>query len=179
MDDELNDFVATADGVRFGPNGEWTAHMAWRDGDHNGPSRLIVEPTSPDNYPAGGISQTVLRGIKFGGVIDAIRKGREAIAESAGDEPAPPIDWEATGTRLIELSENGISEPYLAALSWAYSAAANQPKPLERLANVTGKSPSAIKSHLWHATRAGLLYRSPGRAGGAVTERALRILDGA
>lgn len=167
------DDVAGVD-MKFGPNDEWTVRMTWREGDHNGPSRLLVEPTDPDRYPAGGISQTVLREIKITDAIETLRKAREV---AASDEPAPPIDWEATGRRLRELSADGLSDGYLALLSWTYSVTANQPKPIERLAELTGKSQAAVKSHLWQATRRDLLYRSPGRAGGAASVKAFRIIE--
>jgi hypothetical protein len=41
---------------------------------------------------------------------------------------------------------------------------------------MTGKSSTAIKSHLWQATRKGLLELSPGRAGGQTTDKARPIL---
>jgi hypothetical protein len=165
-------------GLWFGPANEWSVKMRWRDGDRNGPSRIVIEPADPNHYPAGGISQTVLRDIKFGEAVEVVRKGRALLAETDRMSAQMPIvDWEAEGRRLLELSADGLTDGYLATLSWLYVAAAKEAKPLKRLAEVTGKSPAAIKSHLWQATRRDLLYRSPGRAGGVVTEKALGILS--
>jgi hypothetical protein len=59
-----------------------------------------------------------------------------------------------------------------------YVSAVNQGqgKPLDHLAELTGKSPAAIKNHLWQATRKGLLERSPGRVGGKLTTEATKVL---
>ena len=159
--------------MKFGPNDEWTAEMSWDDEDRNGPSELKVRLTDPRKRPSGGISQTVLREIDLAGAVSLVR----AIPE--GDGVPQEIDWEKTGAKLIDLSAGGINDndEYLAALSWAYSSAANSPKPVEKLAEVTGKSIATIKSHLWHATRNGFLERSPGRAGGAVTVKAVEVLS--
>src|SRR5262249_40365638 len=130
-----------------GPNGEWTAEMDWDDVDRNGPSRLVIYPTDPNNRPSAGLSQTVLREIDVAGAGGLARKSAEISSQT------PEFDWRKIAPTLVDLSADGLSDPYLAVLALAYSAAANRPKPLERLADLTGKSPAAIKSHLWHATR--------------------------
>ncbi|WP_421843662.1 hypothetical protein [Mycobacterium sp.] len=155
----------------FGPHDEWTADMTWYEGDRNGPGELVVRATDPDKRPAGGVSQTVLREIDFTKVVDAIR-GTQVVAESI-----PKINWETIGIELADMSASGISDEYLAMLSVAYSASSKRPKPLEFLGELSGKSPAAIKNHLWQATRKGLLERSPGRAGGSVTLKAIGLLD--
>jgi hypothetical protein len=76
------------------------------------------------------------------------------------------------------MSADGITDEYLAMLSVVYSAAASQPKPLEYLAGISGKTPATIKNHLWQATRKGLLERSPGGAGGRITPKATDLLPG-
>ena len=60
-----------------------------------------------------------------------------------------------------------------------YVGAVNQGqgKPLDYLAEVTGKSPAAVKNHLWQASRKGLLERSPGRVGGKITAEATKVLE--
>lgn len=156
-----------------GPSGEWTVDMSWFDGDTNGPTRLVLTPTDPENPPKSGISQTVLREIQ---VSEGVKRAAALADEYAKAAPPLDLDWKAAARLLKRLAADGLTDEYLAALSWAYSAAANQPKPLERLAKLTDKSPAAIKSHLWHATRNGLLQRSPGRKGGAVTEKAVTVL---
>lgn len=158
--------------MKFGDNDAWTAEMVWDEGDSNGPSRLVVRPTDPAARPDSGISQTVLRAVDIAGAIK-LRRAQNEHAPISG----PAFNWETEyGPMLRELAKDGITDPYLAALSLAYSAAGNQPKPQERLAAVVGKSQSAIKSHLWHATRRGYLERTPGRAGGAVTLAALKAI---
>lgn len=158
-----------------GPDALWVAEMTWYDGDHHGPSVLTLKPKDPDNVPAGGISQTVLRAVDMRKAIaDATDFMRRIDEETTG---LPPINWDTVGPLLTELSADGLSDTYLAALAWAYSAAANSPKPLERLAELTGKSFSAIRSHLWQAKRNGLLERTPGRKGGAVTTKAIELLS--
>jgi DNA-binding MarR family transcriptional regulator len=157
--------------MKVGPSGEWTVEMKWDDEDRNGPSRLEISPTDSKNRPPGGLSQTVLREIDVAGAVKLARKSGELAQE------LPEIDWKKIGPLLADLSADGISSQYLAVLALAYSAAANRPKPLERLADLTGKSQSAIKSHLWQATRQGLLERSPGRAGGAVTTKAVDLIS--
>jgi hypothetical protein len=156
--------------VQVGPNGEWTAEMDWDDVDRNGPSRLVIYPTDPDNRPSGGLSQTVLREIDIAGAVELARKSAEISSQM------PEFDWQKAGPTLARLSAAGISDRYLAVLALVYSASANLPKPLQRLANLTGKSQASIKNHLWQATRKGLLERSPGRSGGAVTVKALDLL---
>lgn len=145
--------------------------MTWYEGDDSGPSELVLKPTPGGKTPAGGISQTVLREVNITGAIDLMRRIHEQLPE------LPPVDWDTVGKVLVDLSADGITDQYLAALAWAYTSAASGPKPQERLAELTGKSPAAIKSHLWHATRRGLLERMPGRKGGAMTPKAIELLS--
>ncbi len=79
---------------------------------------------------------------------------------------------------LADHAGGSITPEYLALLSRVYVGAVNrgQDKPLDYLAEVTGNSLAAVKNHLWQATRKGLLERSPGRAGGRVTEKGGDIL---
>jgi hypothetical protein len=157
--------------MKVGPNDEWTVEMTWDDDDRNGPSRLEIWPTDPKNRPTTGLSQTTLREIDLAGAVKLAREGAKVA------EKLPPIDWEKMGRTLVRLSADGISDQYLAVLALAYSSFANHPKPLKRLAELAGKSESAIKSHLWHATRQGLLERSPGRAGGTATMKAVELIN--
>ncbi|MFL0179628.1 hypothetical protein [Mycobacterium sp. SMC-15] len=111
-----------------------------------------------------------------------MRSTLRAAAEvvRAADEfssEAPEINWETIGHTLAEMSSHGVADEYPAMLSVVYSApAASEPKPLEAVAKLSGKSPAAIKNHLWRAAREGLLERSPGRAGGAFTQKAVDLL---
>lgn len=156
--------------AKVGAHGEWTVEMTWHDEDRNGPSQLVIRPTDPKSPPTAGISQTVLRAIQF----------PKTDMVSSLDEYAkrvPKIDWDTIGGTLADMSADGISDEYLAMLTVAYCVTSKAPKPLETLAEVTGKSPAAIKSHLWQATRKGFLERSPGRAGGRITPEAIDVLS--
>lgn len=153
----------------IGLDEEWTVEMAWYEDDRHGPGRLEIRPTDPSRRPAGGLSQTVLRDVDFAAAVDQMRE-TEAVAAKL-----PRINWETIGDELADLSEGGITDGYLAMLSLVYCAS-NQPKPLEFLAELTGKSSAAIKSHLWQATRKGFLVRSPGRRGGRFTAKAVDLL---
>jgi hypothetical protein len=77
------------------------------------------------------------------------------------------------------MEDRAITDTYLALLARAYVSAVSRgvDKPLEYLADLTGKSNAAIKNHLWTATRRGLLERSPGRAGGKVTSKGARLIE--
>lgn len=161
----------------MGRGGEWTVAMTWSELDRNGPSRLEIRATDPDNPPAGGISQTVLRRINIAAAVEDLRES-EAGAEGRQVSEADlwTDDLIIAGSELDELSADGLTDLYLAKLAQLYVRVAVAPKPLERLAELSGKTPSAIKSHLWHATNRGFLERSPGRAGGKLTEEAWSIL---
>lgn len=154
----------------IGPHGEWTAEMFWYDDDRRGPSQVVIRPTDPDNRPAGGLSQTVLREVDF---TSAVEEMRATEAQSG----VPQIDWGSIGGVLSKMSAGGINDLYLAFLSVAYATCDHQPKPIDYLAAIIGKSPSAIKSHLWHATRNGFLIRSPGRRGGQFTQHAIDTIS--
>lgn len=145
--------------------------MTWYEGDDNGPGQLVVSPTDPGQRPAGGLSQTVLRGINFNDAVKTIRKADEFAGK------LPKINWDTIGSELADMSANGITDEYLAWLSLVYSASARStPKPVQYLGELTGKSPATIKSHLFQATRKNFLERSPGRPGGRVTLEAVGFL---
>lgn len=144
--------------------------MTWHDNDRNGPSELAIRPTDAKNAPSGGISQTVLREVDIARAVELVR------ASEARPE-LPELDWEVVGPLLASASVLGITDGYLALLSLFYCSAAARPKPLEFLAKLAGKTPAAIKNHLWRATNKGLLERSPGRAGGSLTPKAINLLD--
>ena len=155
----------------IGPHDEWTVEMTWYYDDRHGPGKLVIRPTDPDKRPAGGLSQTVLREVDFAAAVDEMR-ATEAYAAKI-----PRINWETIGDELADMSADGITDEYLAMLTLVYCACM-QSKPLEFLAELTGKSPAAIKNHLWQATRKGLLERSPGRAGGRFTMKTVELLKG-
>lgn len=161
---------------RVGKDGEWRVRMTWTSPNiSGGPTRLTVEPTDPDNPPPIGISQTVLRDIQ---IAEAVKRTMNARENQANSKPLRRLDWDETGKLLRRLSADGISDEYLAALSWAYAMTSDRSKLQERLAELVEKSPAAIKNHLWQATRKGLLIRLPGRSVGGVTQKAIDIIAG-
>lgn len=168
-----DDYVVTVD---LGPNCEWVAEMRWPEGKtQGGPAALLIRPSDPDGYPPGGLSQTVLRDVDFKYALERLRG---QLASSKRWDRARRQSEEKVVAALVGHAGGSITPDYLALLSRVYVSAVNQgrDKPLDYLAEVTGNSPAAIKNHLWQATRKGLLERSPGRAGGRVTEKAAGIL---
>jgi hypothetical protein len=156
----------------LGPNMEWVAEMQWPEGEtQGGPAVLVIYPSDPDTCPAGGLSQTVLRDVDFKYALDRLRasftysKRMQRMRQEASDN--------LTGLLVEHASSGAVTPEYLALLSRVYVDAvkSGQDKPLEHLATLTDKSAAAIKNHLWQATRKGLLERSPGRAGGHMTEK--------
>lgn len=150
------------------PNG-WVAEMTWADDDYiGGPTQLVVKPADPAKPPAGGLSSTVLRDVRFKSVIDDYRAAT-----------APESDSEGSLKRLVESRSEGVSDYYLALLSQEYVAAhrRGQQKINDYLAEILGKSIETTKQHLWKATRVGLLERTSARAGGRLTEKAINLLN--
>jgi hypothetical protein len=168
-----DDYVVTVD---LGPSCEWVAEMRWPEGEtQGGPTVLVIHPSDPNSYPPGGLSQTVLREVDFKRALDRLRG---QLKNSKRWDRARRDSDEKVVAVLVDHAGGSITPEYLALLSRVYVGAVNQgrTKPLDYLAEVTGNSPAAIKNHLWQATRKGLLERSPGRAGGRVTEKAAGIL---
>ncbi len=161
----------------FGPNYEWVAEMQWPEGEtQGGPAVLVIYPSDPDACPPGGLSQTVLRDVDFKYALERLR-GKLA-ASKRWQRVRQDTEGKLTGLLTSHVASGAITPEYLALLSRVYISAVNngQEKPLEYLAVLTGKSAAAIKNHLWQATRKGLLERSPGRAGGHLTEKGRDIL---
>ncbi len=163
----------------LGLDSEWVCEMQWPEGQtQGGPGVLVIRPAAEGTYPAGGISQTLLRDIDFKAALNTLRQ------QQAGGKRWTQMrerNQAKMNALLVSYGSDGaITDEYLALLSRAYVAAVSmgQDKPLDYLAELTGKSFSAIQSHLWKATRKGLLERSPGRVGGKVTGKAANILSG-
>ncbi|MYV31968.1 hypothetical protein GQ649_32740 [Rhodococcus sp. DSM 6344] len=163
--------------IDLGPNHEWVAEMQWPEGEtQGGPAVLVIYPSDPDACPPGGLSQTVLRDVDFKYALDRLRgklagsKRWQRVRQNTEDK--------LTGLLASHAARGAITPEYLTLLSRAYIDAVNngQEKPLEYLASLTGKSAAAIKNHLWQATRKGLLERSPGRAGGHLTDKGRAVL---
>jgi ligand-binding sensor domain-containing protein len=112
----------------------------------------------------------VLREVDFKYALDRLRS---SLANSKRWERARRQSDEQVTALLVDHAADGSVTPdYVALLSRAYVGAVHQghDKPLEHLAEVTGKLAAAIKNHLWQATRKGWLERSAGRVDGHVTD---------
>lgn len=166
--------------VDLGPDMQWVCEMHWPEGEtQGGPAVMVIRPADPDGYPAGGISQTLLREVDFKAALDTLRR---QLAFSKRWDKARVSSREKLHSRLLDHAEvREVTDTYLALLARAYVAAVSdgQEKPLEYLAELTGKSYATIKNHLWKATRLGLLERSPGRVGGKITPKAARLIEAA
>lgn len=163
--------------IDFGPNDEWVAAMQWPEGaTQGGPAVLVIYPSDPDVCPAGGLSQTVLRDVDFRHALERLR-GKLA-ASKRWQRARQDTEDRLTGLLTSHAANGAITSEYLVLLSRVYIGAVNngQERPLEHLAALTGKSAAAIKNHLWQATRKGLLERSPGRAGGHLTDKGRDVL---
>ncbi|MHA7662384.1 hypothetical protein [Mycolicibacterium sp. HS_4_1] len=164
--------------VDLGPNMEWVAEMQWPEGEtQGGPAVLVIYPSDPETCPPGGLSQTVLRDVDFKYALDRLRaslthsKRFQRLRQQSRDK--------LTGLLVEHAAEGAITSEYLALLARVYVDVVKhgQDKPLDHLAELTNKSPAAIKNHLWQATRKGLLERSPGRAGGKTTAKTIKVLE--
>jgi len=170
----MDNTVVTVD---LGPDMEWVCEMQWPEGEtQGGPGVLVIRPADVDNYPAGGISQTLLREVDFKDALDTLRRQL-----ATGDRWSSMREQSAkkmNNLLLAHIEDRAITDTYLALLARAYVSAVSRgvDKPLEYLADLTGKSNAAVKNHLWQATRRGLLERSPGRAGGKVTAKAANLM---
>lgn len=157
--------------------GDWVVKMEWPEGvESGGPGVLVIEPADPDNYPAGGISSTVLRGIDFRAALETLRR---QLAASERWEVAGERHESDRAERLKDALAQGVTDDYLALLSAAYVSAVNrgQGKPLDYLAEAVGKTASTVKGHLWQARKKDLLQGSAGRAGGQLTPKAKGLLE--
>jgi DNA-binding MarR family transcriptional regulator len=160
----------------LGPNMEWVAEMQWPEGEtQGGPAVLVIYPSDPDTPPPGGLSQTVLRDVDFGYARDRLRA---SLSNSKRWENARQRTEDTLSSLLAEHAGGSITPEYLVLLARVYIDAVKngQDKPLDHLATLTGNSASAIKNHLWQATRKGFLERSPGRAGGHLTDKGRSVL---
>lgn len=156
--------------------GEWQVVYRWPEGElHGGPEELTIRPAERGAYPAGGISQTVLREINF----------REAAATHRSQVEANRQGRRPTDSKLIaglkKSAAGGVSDFYLARLSELYvlwaDAGLSNPGPIERLADELGRSSKTVQNQLWAAQRKGILTdRTPGRAGGKLTDTARDLL---
>lgn len=153
---------------------------------HAGPWLVLVPGTSrsPDGYPmsmlilpsptadpevvARGISTTTLRNVPMAEIarqVTADKDARGAIFTLGTFASRNP------GRR---------DDVYYTLLADAYvtMTAAGDRKPMPFLAGILKLSLDTVRGQVREATRRGLLLRSPGRAGGSLTDKARAILDG-
>ncbi|MGB3894414.1 MAG: hypothetical protein WA942_09195, partial [Mycolicibacter sinensis] len=158
---------------------DWCAVMDWPAGvEDGGPARLTIQPVG--DCPVGGLSSTVLRQIDFRKAIDELRgqieddQQRDSVRSA---EQAAITQWRAE--RLQAILAAGVSDDYLALLSWEYEQAVSrgQAKINEHLAAIAGRPVSTIRGHLWQARKRGLLTGSPGRKGGKLGPEAEKIME--
>jgi hypothetical protein len=161
--------------VMQGIGDDWVVTMEWPAGVENGgPMRLVIEPVA-DN-PVGGLSSTVLRQVDF---REANERFREQVAASRRRSREHENYEKNRSKRLQAALSEGVTDEYLALLASAYVSAVNQgrEKPNDYLAELTGKTTSTVRGHLWQARKQGFLTGSPGRKGGQLTPKATAILE--
>ena len=163
--------------VDLGPDLQWVCDMEWPEGEtQGGPMTLTIRPAIPGNFPAGGVSSTLLRDVDFKAALGILRRQR---VRSKQFQKVTAAHEKRMNTLLAAHAADGaITDEYLALLSRVYVAAVSsgQEKPLDYLAELLNKTHAAIQNHLWQATRRGLLERSSGRAGGKLTAKAGKII---
>jgi hypothetical protein len=157
------------------PLGDWYVVMDWPDGVvDGGPAKLTIQPVS--ECPVGGLSSTVLRQIDFREAIEDLR-GQVAGDQQRSSQHAAMDRWHSD--RLRSALADGVTDDYLALLSYEYVRAVNrgQAKVNDYLAEVAGKPMSTVRGHLWHARKRGFLTGSPGRKGGRLGPDAEAIME--
>lgn len=155
---------------------DWVVEMEWPEGEtHGGPAKLVVRPADPGSYPPGGLSSTVLRGIKF---RDASAQLRRQLASGQRRQKSRDKYETERLNRIRDELAKGLTPEYLALLSSLYVSRVNagQAKPTEGIAEDLGKGLQTIRGHLWQARKQGLLTGSTGRKGGQLTPEASLIL---
>ena len=156
------------------PLGDWYVVMEWPDGvEDGGPAKLTIQPVA--ECPVGGLSSTVLRQIDFRGATENLR-GQVAENQLSVKQHEAMNRWHSD--RLRSALAEGVTDDYLALLSYEYVRAVNrgQAKVNDYLAETAGKPTSTVRGHLWHARKRGFLTGSPGRKGGRLGPDAEAIM---
>lgn len=130
--------------------------------------RLVIEPS--DGMPEPGITTRMLRQLRTGDLIAALRAAARQNEQIFGDAP----DLSVT-TRV---GRRGRDDLYYARWAVAYvEALARSARPIEDLAARHNLSASQIRNLTHACRRRGMLTASPpGRAGGELTPRAIALL---
>lgn len=131
--------------------------------------RLVIEPSGPDTPPSG-ITTRMLRDLKTGPLISTLRV---AAAQSKALFGTPDL---SIGHRV---GRGGRDERFYAEWAREYVAAcARSVHPVADLAARYHVSASQVRNLTYACRKRGMLTRSlPGRAGGELTEKALRLLE--
>jgi len=132
--------------------------------------RLVIEPDG-DDTPASGITTRLLREIRTGQLLAALRAATAQARHYAGRAPDLSI-----ATRV---GRRGRDKTYYALWAAEYAEALTRsPKPVAELAARHYLSPSQIRN-LMHACRVrGMLTPAPpGQAGGKLTPAAIALLE--
>lgn len=155
---------------------DWVAEMEWPEGvTSGGPGVLIIRPSDPESYPHGGISSTVVREVDFREAVETLR--RQLAVSEWRDQKRDELT-EASDDRIRDALADGVTDEYLSLLSSRYVRITGQGQshPIRTLADITGRTESSVRSHLWQAKRRDLLKGSAGRAGGVLTAKAQEVL---
>jgi hypothetical protein len=130
--------------------------------------RLVIEPS--DGMPEPGITTRMLRQLRTGDLIAALRAATRQNEQIFGDAP----DLSVT-TRV---GRRGRDDLYYARWAMAYvEALARSARPIEDLAARYNLSASQIRNLMHACRRRDMLTASPpGRAGGELTPRAIALL---
>ncbi|MEU0689896.1 hypothetical protein [Streptomyces uncialis] len=160
--------------------GAWTVRLWWPAGPiTGGPQRVTIETAdgAPVRDAARGISTTVLRRLDLAGAIkQAQQQAPEAMA--GAEELVGTFRGLGLVARVL-LEREGVSAAYLAVLATAYKAMADSGVQglVSTLAQLIGRRPETVKSHLKQARRDGYLTTVAGKAGGELTDRAAQALE--
>jgi hypothetical protein len=156
--------------------GAWTVTFWWpAEATTGGPRGVYVEPAE-DADPqevARGISTTVLRQIN-------IAEAAENVGPLLGKVQGLKETFENAQEVFSRLLSKGITDEYLAFLSVLYvkSVDSGRRAPIQDLATLSGRNQATLKGHLREARKRQILTKVEGKAGGQLTEKAKRLLEG-
>lgn len=123
------------------------------------------------DIPSGGLTTRLLRQLRTGELIAALRAAVRQAEQYLGESPDL-----AVGTRV---GRRGRDDRYYAEWAAAYvDALSRSARPVEDLATRHNLSPSQVRNLIHSCRRRGLLTASPpGRAGGDLTSHARKLLE--
>ncbi|MFE9169458.1 hypothetical protein ACFYNZ_08005 [Streptomyces kebangsaanensis] len=163
--------------------GPWRVVMLWPlDSEGGGPRSIQIEPTeeADSQEVARGITTTVLRKVDIAA----------AAQQAAEFKPWARLAREATrGPREQDIEQfqqglaalpAGLSDEYLAVISnlYVHFVEEGQRAPVREMEIWTGTKQPTLKGHLRAARQRGFLTKVEGKAGGRLTEKTIKILEG-